>query len=538
MFLGFLARKLRYMNNSRRQDDSRGSGEEQRQPEISESLSKNLEELKQLLGNDSDLKVHFFRFGENGCFSGVLVYFDGLVNGSVISDSILRPIVSWKPEGARPHLEKDLVETLCQEVMYAADTQSAQTVSELAGGCLSGDVALLINGCPTGLVVSAKGWEKRSVTEPPSESVVRGPREGFTENLRTNTALIRRKIKSGKLRADMLTVGRKTKTSVCIMYLEGVANPKVIDEVKFRITRLDIDSILDSGNIEEYIEDAPFSPFPTVGYSEKPDVIASRVLEGRVAIVVDGTPFVLTAPMLFVESFQTAEDYYTRTIYANLIRILRYFAFFLSVFAPAIYIALTGFHQELIPTTLLFTIANAREGTPFPVFLEAMIMVFAYEILREGGIRLPHPVGQAVSIVGALIMGDAAVSAGIVGAPIVIAIAITAVAGFLVPMLNDAGSILRVIMMILSAVAGFYGLSLGFLTMLIHLSTLSSFGVPYFDGFAISRNLQDSIVRMPLWSMVKRPKYIAKGDTTRRKYFVPPLRPYALEDDDDPEEES
>lgn len=536
MFLGFLARKLRYMNHSRRHDDNSSSGEEQRQPEIKESLSKNLEELKQLLGNDSDLKIHFFRFGENGCFSGVLVYFDGLVNSSFLADSILRPIINWKPESNRKPNEKDLAETLGQEVIYAADIQSAQTVSELAGGCLSGDVALLVNGCATGLTVSAKGWDKRNVTEPPSEAVVRGPREGFTENLRTNTALIRRKIKSGQLRADMLTVGRKTKTSVCILYLEGVANVKVIDEVKFRISGLDIDSILDSGNIEEYIEDAPFSPFPTVGYSEKPDVIASRVLEGRVAIVVDGTPFVLTAPMLFIESFQTAEDYYMRTIYANLIRMLRYLAFFLSVFAPAIYIALTGFHQELIPTTLLFTIANAREGTPFPVFLEAMIMVFAYEILREGGIRLPHPVGQAISIVGALIMGDAAVSAGIVGAPIVIVIAITAVAGFLVPMQNDSGSILRVIMMILSAATGFYGLSLGFLAILMHLSTLSSFGVPYFDGFEPSRNLQDSVVRMPLWSMVKRPKYIARGDTTRRRYFVPPLRPYALEDDELEEE--
>jgi spore germination protein KA len=531
MLFDFFARKLRYINDSKRHQSNSGD-EEQRQPEIVESLSKNLEELKQLLGTGSDLKIHFFRFGEDSRYSGVLVYFDGLVDSTVISDTILRPIVNWRQSCERALLRRELVEILCQEVMCSADTESVQTINELAGGCLSGDVALLINGCPTGLIISAKGWDQRSVAEPPSESVVRGPREGFTENLRTNTALIRRRIKTGKLRADMLTVGKKTKTGVCLMYLEGVANTKVVDEVKFRIKQLDIDSILDSGNIEEYIEDAPFSPFPTVGYSEKPDVIASRVLEGRVAIIVDGTPFVLTAPMLFIESFQTAEDYYTRTIYANIIRMLRYLAFLLSVFGPGIYVALTSYHQELIPTTLLFTIANAREGTPFPVFIEALVMVFAYELLREGGIRLPHPVGQAISIVGALIMGDAAVSAGVVSAPIVIAIAITAVAGFLVPMQNESSSILRFIMLFLSAGTGFYGLSLGFLAMLIHLSTLTSFGVPYFDGFAITRNLQDSIVRMPLWSMVMRPKYIAKGDLTRRRFFIPPLRPYSMEDDD------
>lgn len=535
MLFRYLARKLRYLNDSMHHQTG-GGEEEQPKPDIVESLSKNVEEIKQALGTDSDLKIHYFRFGKDGRYSGVLVYFDGLVDSSLISDAILRPIVNWRYE-SDPFLHKrELVEVLCQEVMYSADTEPVQTIAELANGSLSGDVALLVNGCPTGVIISAKGWDKRSVTEPPSESVVRGPREGFTENLRTNTALVRRKIKSGKLRAEMLTVGKKTKTGVCLMYLDGVANEKVIEEVRYRIKQLDIDSILDSGNIEEYIEDAPFSPFPTVGYSEKPDVVASRILEGRVAIIVDGTPFVLTAPMLFVESFQTAEDYYTRTIYANFIRALRYIAFLLSVFAPGIYIALTSYHQELIPTTLLLTIANAREGTPFPVFIEALLMVFAYELLREGGIRLPHPVGQAISIVGALIMGEAAVSAGIVSAPIVIAIAITAVAGFLVPTQNDAGSLLRIMMMVLSAVAGFYGLSLGFLAILIHLSTLTSFGVPYFDGFAITRNLQDSIVRMPLWSMVMRPKYISKGDTTRRRFFIPPLRPFSMQDDEFGEE--
>ncbi|QAT50284.1 hypothetical protein EQM14_11225 [Caproiciproducens sp. NJN-50] len=261
--------------------------------------------------------------------------------------------------------------------------------------------------------MSTKGWEKRSVSEPQSETVVRGPREGFTENLRTNTSLIRRKIRNEHLRVDHMTVGRKTQTDICLIYLDGVADPQVVDTVKYRIGHLDVDSILESGYIEEYIDDAPFSPFATIGYSEKPDVVAARILEGRTAIVVDGTPFVLTAPMLFIESFQTAEDYYTRPLYASLTRILRFVAFLIAVFGPAVYISLTAFHQELLPTTLLFTIAKAREGTPFPAFVEALIMLFAFEILREAGIRLPRPVGQAIGLVGAAVLG--ATGAGIFG---------------------------------------------------------------------------------------------------------------------------
>jgi len=538
LIFGFITRKIQYLSNYRRlQRDSAPEAGGERADDIREELNENVNSLKIMLGNSNDLKLHPFRFGPGGSFAGALVFIDGLVDNSALTDALLRPMMNWKPQDSRPPAGGELMDTLRQEVLCAGDVRAASSLSELAAGCLAGDTALLLEGCASGLLISTKGWDKRSVTEPQSETVVRGPREGFTENLRTNTALIRRKIRFGGLRVDHMTVGRKTRTDVCLMYLDGVAKPEVVETVKYRIGHMDVDSILESGYIEEYIEDAPFSPFPTVGYSEKPDVVAARILEGRVAIVVDGTPFVLTAPMLFVESFQTAEDYYERPLYASLTRILRFVAYLITIFAPAVYIALTAFHQELIPTTLLFTIANAREGTPFPVFVEALIMVFAFEILREAGIRLPRPVGQAISIVGALVMGDAAVSAGLVGAPMVITIAVTAVAGFLVPTQNESASILRIVMMMLASFAGFYGVSMGFLAMLIHLATLNSFGVTYFDGFDWTSDLQDSMVRMPLWSMVRRPKNIARGDTTRRRFFMPPLRPYAPQEEDGPEGE-
>ena len=409
-------RKLRYLLSSRRNrrvsDDAAVEVKAEHKAEMNNKLSENLKSLKAALGDAQDLKVHLFRFGPDNGLSGALIFIDGLVSESTLTDAILRPLKNCPMEDGRLSPETDLLDVLAQEVLCASCAKNAASVSELATGCLSGDTILLVDGCPDGLVINSKGWEKRTVSEPQSESVVRGPREGFTENLRTNTSLIRRKIRNGQLKVEQMTVGRKTQTCVCLMYLDGVADLKVVETVKYRIGGLDVESILETGYIEEYIEDAPFSPFATIGYSEKPDVVAAKILEGRVAIAVDGTPFVLTAPMLLAESFQTAEDYYNRSLYASLIRILRFVAFLITVFAPAVYIALVSFQHELIPTTLLFTLAKAREGTPFPAFIEAVIMVFAFEILREAGVRLPRPVGQAISIVGALIMGDAAVNAG------------------------------------------------------------------------------------------------------------------------------
>lgn len=505
-------------------DENQKSGETENKAAMHKELAKNLEELKSLLGDGSDIKIHHLRFGDGG-HDGALVYIDGLTNNSILSNAILRPLTLWQPEGDTPSGEK-LMDYLARSVLYSADVTIAGELPNLAEGCLNGDAALMVDGHPGGLSINTKGWEKRSISEPMTETVVRGSREGFTENLITNSSLIRRRIRDGKLHMEHLTVGRKTRTGVCLMFLEGVANPEVVKTIRERINGICVDSILESGYIEQYIEDAPFSPFATMAYSEKPDVVSAQILEGRVAILVDGTPFVLTAPMLFIENFQTAEDYYTRPLYASLIRIVRYLAYLITVFSPGLYIALTTYHQELIPTTLLFRIQKAHEGTPFPVFLEALIMVFAFEILREAGVRLPRPVGQAISIVGALIMGDAAVNAGIVGAPMVITVAVTAVASFLVPMLNDSSSVLRLIMMVLGATVGFYGVALGFLGLLIHLATLESFGVPFFDSFNRNTDMQDTLIRMPLWSMVKRPVSISRGDTTRRRFFIPPLRPY------------
>lgn len=536
MLFSSIARKMRFFRQIKGVQRARGHralrADEAYPAPLQQKLQANIQALKGSLGDGSDVKVHPFRFGPEHELSGALLFIDGLVDNPTLTDAILRPLQSWRPAGGKLPPTAALMDTLKQEALRAPGARGTRLLPELVEGCLGGDTALLVEGCGAGLLISTKGWEKRGISEPQTETVVRGPREGFTENLRTNTSLVRRKIRNGRLHVEEMPVGRKTQTGVCLMYLEGVADPEVVEMVRYRVGKLDVESVLETGYLEEYIEDAPFSPFSTVGYTEKPDVVAAKILEGRVAILVDGTPFALTAPMLFLESFQTAEDYYARSLYASLVRLIRFVAFMLAVFAPAIYIALNAFHHELIPTTLLFTIAKAREGTPFPIFLEAMIMIFAFELLREAGVRLPRPVGQAISIVGALIMGDAAVSAGLVGAPMVIAIAITAVAGFLVPSQNDSCSILRMLMTIPAAIIGFYGVGLGCLGMLIHLATLESFGVPYFDSFGQARDLQDTLARPPLWLMTRRPRQIARWDLTRGRRFIPPLRPHAAAPED------
>lgn len=534
LLFGWMIRKLRAYSRGPLQGGEGGEqggaepgGEEGAEPAGLESeLAKNLDALKKIFGDSSDLKIHGLRFGPEEQLSGALVFVDGLVNSLFLTEAVLHPLKDWSGAGEPLPEKEERPRALARQVLCAGEIEDIFTLDDVVSGCLSGDAAILLDGCTSGLMVSSKGWDKRGVEEPQAETVVRGPREGFTETLRTNTALIRRKIKSGQLRAEHMTLGRRTQTQVCIMYIKDIASPEVVRGLKHRLNCLDVDSILESGYIEEYIEDAPFSPFATVGSTEKPDVVAGRLLEGRVAVVVDGTPFVLTVPMLFVESFQTAEDYYVRPLYASIVRMLRFIAFLISIFGPGIYIALTAFHQEFIPTTLLLSIANAREGTPFPVLIETLVMVFAFEILQEAGIRMPRPVGQAISIVGALIMGDAAVSAGLVGAPVVITVAFAAVSGFLVPTQREAESMLRVFMMFLGASLGWYGISMGFLAMLLHLGSLKSFGVVYFDGFTRTQNLQDSVVRMPLWSMLLRPIQLAEGDKTRRgRFFVPPPPP-------------
>jgi len=456
-----------------------------------------------------------------GSIRGALVYIDGMIHAKILNDNVISPLIHCECRIDMRENSADTLGDIGRLILPANQVSEVKTLRDAYSGFLSGDAVLFADGEDRALVINAKGWEQRAVDEPGGEAVVRGPRECFVENIRTNTSLLRRKIRNPDLIFEAMTVGERTKTNVMIAYLSGLAKAELVDMVKARLGAISADAILESGYIEQYIEDSPGSLFATVGYTEKPDTAAAKILEGRVAILVDGTPFVLTVPLLFIENFQSSEDYYFRPYFATLLRIVRFIGYFTTLFAPALYVAITTFHRELIPISLLFTMAAAREGIPFPAFVESLIMIITFEILREAGVRLPRSVGQALSIVGALVVGEAAVSAGLIGAPMVIVVAITAVSGFVVPNLTDSAAVLRFIYLILGAVLGGFGITLGFLGTLVHASALESFGYPFLSPIAPfdPTGTMDLVIRAPLRFMIRRPKGLA-ADIQRRKANV------------------
>lgn len=523
--LSYILKKLRFWQISNLKANKENYTSKFPPTGLSQDIRKNLNTLRDIFGTSKDVIIREFAFGHKRQFKGALIFIDGLTDPVTINESIIKPLMfDSKLICSEEILKDDGIEIIKTTMLYARDVEQVVSMNDVVDGCLSGDTILFINGFKDALLISTRGWESRGVEESKTEAVVRGPREGFSESLRTNTALLRRKIKSTDLTLETMVIGKQTKTSVCIAYLRGVANPKLIEEVGRRLKRIDTDAILESGYIEQFIEDAPFSLFSTVANSEKPDIVAAKLLEGRAAILVDGTPFVLTVPMLFVESFQSAEDYYSRPYFASLVRMLRFIAFAISVLNPATYVAVSTFHQELIPTPLLFTQAAAHAGVPFPAVVQALIMGVFFEILREAGVRLPRPVGQAVSIVGALVIGEAAVSAGVIEAPIVIMVAITAVCSFVIPAQTDVGAILRIIYLILAGTMGGFGIMLGLIGTLIHLASLRSFGTPYFSPLAplTARDLKDVFIRAPIWAMFSRPRTVAWKDSKRQQSGLKP----------------
>lgn len=517
-----ILRKLRFWNLLS-QEPEKNSNEPQ-DLLLSPDLEKSLAALRKILGNSMDVVIREFIIGAKTPKNAALIFYDGLINNKTLHESIMQPLMS---DARISKIEISSLEDIQKSIISVGELSLVHSLDEIVSKCLFGDTILLVQGFSSALAINIPGWESRGIQEPPTEAVVRGPREGFTETLRTNMAMIRRKISHPDLTFDIMIIGKRTHTQVSIAYLKGLTNGRLVEEIKRRLKQIDTDAILESGYIEEFIEDAPLSPFATVANSEKPDIVAAKILEGRAAILVDGTPIVLTVPMLFVESFQSPEDYYSRPYYASLVRSLRFIAFTISILGPGTYVALTTYHQELIPSPLLLTMASAREGTPFPALLEALGMGIVFEILREAGVRLPRPVGQAISIVGALVIGDAAVSAGLIGAPMVIVVALTAIASFVVPAQADVGSILRILLTLLAGVVGAFGIVIGLLAILIHLASLRSFGAAYLSPLAPLKtsDLKDVFVRAPLWAMFTRPRSIGQLDPERQKFRLQPEPP-------------
>ncbi|SDI02318.1 spore germination protein [Alteribacillus bidgolensis] len=495
---------------------------ETQQSVLHDRLQENVEEITRTLGSSTDVVTRVIYIGQDRLIKAGIIYLDGLVNNESIRDLMgaLRAPVREIEEKDEHHFFCDqVVEVLKEGSLSAENTKKIDNFDSLFASVLSGDTAILFDGQTEGIMVNTKGGDQRAVTEPVTEQAVRGPQEGFTENLRTNTSLVRRKIENPNLWLETKRIGRSTKTAVAIMYINGIVNDKIVEEVRRRLARIDIDSVLESGYIEELIQDETFTPFPTMFNSERPDVVAAKLLEGRVALLVNGTPFVLTAPATFIEYFQVNEDYYQRATIGTFLRFLRIGAFFTGMLAPSLYIALTAFHQEMIPTPLLISLAAQREGIPFPVFVEALLMETIFEVLREAGTRMPKAAGQAVSIVGTFVIGIAAVEAGLVSAGMVIIVSLTAISTFVMPSydMGIAVRLLRFPMMFLAAIFGLFGIFIGLMALVLHTANLRSFGVPYMVPFGpfIAADQKDALFRLPWRGMFSRPRLISQKNIVR-----------------------
>ncbi|WP_247747416.1 spore germination protein [Alkalihalobacillus sp. BA299] len=495
---------------------------------VYESLESNIRKMNEVMGRSHDLIMRELLVSQKPPIKGVVFYIAGLVDEKLVGDFILKALIEDHinlEEQTLTSMEAILT-SIKNQVLTIASVSSIKDWNRIINALLSGKTILFIDGVNQAIIGGTKGGERRSIEEPTSEITIRGPKEGFTEAIQTNISLIRRRIKSPHLRVDMMQLGTISQTNVAVVYVDGIVNEKLLQEVNERLGRIEIDEITSSANVEELIQDSTFTVFPTIFNTERPDIVANTLLEGRVTLVIDGTPFVLIVPTGFSQFFKAAEDYYQRYDLSTLVRILRYLAFSAAMLGPSIYIALITFHQDLIPTTLVISLAAQREGIPFPALIEALIMEITFEVLREAGVRMPRAIGQAVSIVGALVIGQAAVQAGIVSAAMVIVVAGTAIASFTTPAysLAVAGRILRFVMMILAATMGLYGIMLGLIILVAHLSSLRSFGVPYLAPFAplILEDQKDGLFRFPLWARRKRPRLVSQNRTVRMKEGLRP----------------
>ncbi len=478
------------------------------------SLDENIEQFQKLFQGDDTFISRFFSNQDSAKPRFCILYIDGMVDADIANQYIIQPLVQCSlPKGSERNMD-----IILKQVVLSNKAEKLCDVSEIIKRILRGESALFMDGSNEVILVSTRDLRARSIQEPINEQVMRGPREGFVEPILVNLSLIRRKLATPNLKFVSRELGRYTKTRIFVCYLDGVVNHQILDEVFIRLNKIDIDGILDSGNIAELIMDAPYSPFETIGITERPDIAAADLLEGRIVILVDGTPVALTIPFLFEEYFQTDDDYYINFYFSSFNRILRYLSFFLTIASPGIYVAMLTFHHEMIPSPLLFSISAAREGVPFPTIVETIGLLFVFEIMREVGLRVPITIGQTISILGALVLGTAAVEARIVSAPVIILVAITGLTGLITPRIKTPVIIIRFILTLMAGFLGLYGVLFGMIAMFLHLCSLRSFGVPFMMAFTSLRpeDIKDSVIRAPLWLMKKRPRFISGRNRTRK----------------------
>ncbi|KAI7258457.1 hypothetical protein KC345_g10557 [Hortaea werneckii] len=461
-----------------------------------------------------------------GVREAAMVFFSSLVNTEQIREHVLKPLMHHTPEHQGiPDDITGLVHYIWSTAVQVTQGTTTGDTSALSSAAVQGKLILLIEGVPEALMLDMRQIDMRGVEQPQTEQVIRGPREGYVEKLENNLSLLRYRLQSTDFRIEISPVGTRTQSRVALCYIENIADSGLVAEAMRRISMIHTDGILDAGYIEQFIEDQPLSPFPQVQSTERPDKTVAALLEGRAAILVDGSPFALIVPALFNQFFQTVDDYTERFIMGSLIRIIRLIALASSLFFPALYVSVISFNPELMPTDFAVAISGGRAGVPFPAVLEVLIMEVSMEVLREATIRLPQMIGGALSIVGVLVIGQAAVGAGLASPITVVFVALTTIGSFATPAYNAAIALrmLRFPLIILAGLFGLYGVMIGTILIINHLLFLESFGVPYMSPYIPGKwhDWKDSLIRVPLWWMRRRPSFLHAKDDRKLPSSIP-----------------
>ncbi len=441
---------------------------------LEKSLDANLESIRLMTGGSSDVIVKTGTV----CANRIAV----LTCEALVDTDTLASLVYFKLNdvGNSESLPPEkLMEHFFEVYMIAAEQLEIRNLGDLVLKLQSGFAIILVEGCTKAIAVGIQGYKSRGIDEPSSELNVRGSREGFVEVIRTNMGMIRRRIKSPTLVFEMSTLGDRSNTDICICYISDKVSPKLLKEVKKRIKSIKLNTILESGYVQPFLEGKGGWFFSECGTCERPDTFAAKLYEGRVGVLIDGTPFALVVPHLFIECFQALDDYTQKPFYAFFIRLVRLAAFLITLFLPGAYVAIASFHPEMLPSALILNLAAAEQTAPYSLTVECLFIHFMYEILREAGIRLPRPVGHAIGVVGGLVIGDITVSAGLVGAPMVLIVALSGLCSFVVPTMYEKIVVLRFLYIIAGGLFGLFGLALSAGAVLIKMCSLNTYGVPY-----------------------------------------------------------
>lgn len=495
--------------------------EEKRQWKIQRDLDKNRKRIEELfhLPLNKDVVVREFILATQPTVRAFLVFIESMADKQTINNFILQPLMLLSNLDRDEGPELNICRKILQSYLPSNQVRELTDFKEVLSEVTVGSTVIFFDGCEWAIAVETKGFAFRSVEAAKTEQVVQGPQEGFVENIRSNISLIRKIIHSENLITEFLEVGERNKTNLAIMYLADLANPKLVKEVKKRITQIKTDYIPETGILEEMIEDHPFSLIPQTIKTERPDRVTSMLVEGKVAILVDNNPFVMLVPAFFFDFLHSPEDHYIRFPYGLWLRIIRIAAIFITLLLPAFYVAIATFHQEMIPTDLLLAITASKERVPFPTIVEMLLMEFSFELVREAGVRVPGVIGPTLGIVGTLILGQAAVAANIVSPVLIIIVAVTGLSSYAIPNYNIAFGFrfMRFFFIFLAAVLGFLGISTGLFVLLCMVVSMKSFGVPFFAPIAPrTAPSADLIVRHPVWNQELRPDYLQPLDVRRQ----------------------